>query len=117
MLKLLSCFALAALALLALESCASPGSPVGNSVASNTPSVSLGESPPSGRALFLRNCAHCHAADATGDEGPDLHRLDESDAWIAKRIRDGRKGRMTAFGGKLTPAQIDSLVAYLRTLK
>jgi mono/diheme cytochrome c family protein len=27
----------------------------------------------SGRTLFLKNCAHCHGADAHGDEGPDLH--------------------------------------------
>jgi mono/diheme cytochrome c family protein len=70
-----------------------------------------------GRSLFLKNCAHCHGADARGDEGPDLHALDFSDQWIANRIRDGKKGKMTAFGGKLQPADIDALVAYLHTLK
>jgi mono/diheme cytochrome c family protein len=70
-----------------------------------------------GRVLFLKNCAHCHGADARGDEGPDLHALDDSDQWIANRIRDGKKGKMTAFGGKLQPADIDALVAYLHTLK
>lgn len=25
------------------------------------------------------NCAHCHADDATGDEGPDLHGLRKTD--------------------------------------
>ena len=70
-----------------------------------------------GRALFLKNCAHCHGADARGDEGPDLHALDDSDQWIANRIREGKKGKMTAFAGKLRPADIDALVAYLRTLK
>jgi mono/diheme cytochrome c family protein len=70
-----------------------------------------------GRALFLKNCAHCHGADARGDDGPDLHGLDVSDEWIANRIRKGKKGQMTAFAGKLQPAEIDALVAYLRTLK
>ena len=70
-----------------------------------------------GRALFLKNCAHCHGADARGDDGPDLHGLDLSDEWIANRIRKGKKGQMTAFAGKLQPAEIDALVAYLRTLK
>ena len=72
---------------------------------------------PFGRSLFLKNCAHCHAEDATGDEGPDLHTLGQSDEWIAKRIRYGKKGKMTAFGQKFSQADIDALIAYLRTLK
>ena len=69
------------------------------------------------RTLFLRNCAHCHGADAHGDEGPDLHGLDFTDLWIANRIRKGKAGEMTAFAGKLQPAQIDALVAYVQSLK
>jgi mono/diheme cytochrome c family protein len=70
-----------------------------------------------GRVLFLKNCAHCHGADGHGDDGPDLHNLDESNEWIANRIRTGKKGQMTAFAGKLSPADIDSLAAYVHTLK
>jgi mono/diheme cytochrome c family protein len=70
-----------------------------------------------GRTLFLKNCAHGHADDATGDEGPDLHRLKRGDDWIARRIRNGIKGEMTAFGEKFSQADIDSIIAYLRTLK
>jgi len=70
-----------------------------------------------GRELFLRNCAHCHGADGHGDEGTDLHKLDEPDTWIATRIRQGKAGEMTAFAGKLQPTEINSLVEYLRTLK
>ncbi len=73
--------------------------------------------PAIGRKLFLKNCAHCHGADAHGDDGPDLHRLDDSDEWITNRIRNGKKGQMTAFAGKLKPAEIAALLAYLRTLK
>ncbi|HEY5913220.1 MAG TPA: c-type cytochrome [Verrucomicrobiae bacterium] len=72
---------------------------------------------PAGRELFLKNCAHCHAADAHGDEGPDLHNLDWTDEQIATRIRNGKKGQMTAFAGKLSPEQISKVIAYLRTLK
>ena len=79
----------------------------GNSVPEVTP----------GRTLFLKNCAHCHGADARGDEGPDLHKLDESDEWIANRIRKGKKGQMTAFAGKLSDAEVNEVIAYLRTLK
>ena len=70
-----------------------------------------------GQKLFLKNCAVCHGADAHGDDGPDLHDLDLPEAWIANRIRKGKKGQMTAFAGKLQPAEIDALVAYVRGLK
>lgn len=70
-----------------------------------------------GRRLFLKNCAHCHADDATGDEGPDLHGLERSDGFIAKRIRNGVKGKMTAFDQKFSQKDIDDLIAYLRTLR
>lgn len=70
-----------------------------------------------GRALFLKNCAHCHGADAHGDEGPDLHKLDLSDDWIANRIRKGKAGQMAAFAGKLQQPEIDALVHYVQSLK
>jgi mono/diheme cytochrome c family protein len=72
---------------------------------------------PHARTLFLKNCAHCHGADAHGDEGPDLHNLDESDTWIANRIRNGKKGQMTAFAGKLKEEEIAEVIEYLRGLK
>ena len=72
---------------------------------------------PVGRQLFLRNCAHCHGADAHGDDGPDLHNLDWTEEQIAARIRNGKKGQMTAFAGKLSAEEISDVIAYLRTLK
>src|SRR6266446_3952642 len=46
--------------------------------------------PPTGRAMFMQSCAHCHgpAAEGTGD-GPDLHGLRISNACIATVIRHG----------------------------
>ena len=70
-----------------------------------------------GHTLFLRNCAHCHGATAHGDDGPDLHNLDWTDDQIAKRIRTGKKGQMTAFEGKLSADEITTIIAYLHTLK
>ncbi len=70
-----------------------------------------------GQQLFLKNCAHCHGADAHGDECPDLHNLDWTDEQIAARIRNGKKGQMTAFMGKFSPEDIRRIIAYLRTLK
>src|SRR5581483_10816330 len=88
-----------------------------NSLAGEAPAGGSPAPAATGRTLFLKNCAHCHADDATGDEGPDLHGLDKSDAWIARRIRNGVKGEMTAFGEKFSQQDVDALIAYLRTLK
>jgi len=70
-----------------------------------------------GRQLFLKNCAHCHGPDARGDEGPDLHNIDWTDEQIAARIRNGKKGQMPAFGGKLSAEDISKIVAYVQTLR
>jgi len=70
-----------------------------------------------GQKLFLKNCAHCHGADAAGDEGPNLHTLDWTDEQMARRIRVGKKGQMTAFAGKLSDQDIRALIGYLRSLK
>src|SRR3954463_12407038 len=53
-----------------------------------------------GRALFLDSCAHCHAADATGDEGPDLHAVQVSDRYIARIVTHGIEGEMPSFAKK-----------------
>ncbi len=86
-----------------------------NSVAGEAPAA--GSPVALGRTLFLKNCAHCHAEDATGDEGPDLHNLHKSDDFISRRIRNGVKGEMTAFGEKFSQDDVKALIAYLRTLK
>jgi mono/diheme cytochrome c family protein len=99
-----------AVAALAAAGCAQNGVAAG-------PAASPVELVTRGRALFLKNCAHCHGADAHGDDGPDLHGLGLTDDEIAGRIRKGKKGQMTAFAGKLQPAEIDALVAYVQTLK
>jgi mono/diheme cytochrome c family protein len=101
------------LALFCAVSSAQSNAPAPHPPAGNPPPPDPG----AGRKLFLKNCAHCHGADAHGDEGPDLYRLDDSDAWITNRIRNGKKGQMTAFAGKLQAPEIADLVAYLRTLK
>jgi len=88
-----------------------------NSVAGEAPVAGSPSPAKTGRILFLKNCAHCHAEDATGDEGPDLHGLHKSDDFISRRIRNGVKGEMTAFGEKFSQDDVKALIAYLRTLK
>jgi mono/diheme cytochrome c family protein len=88
-----------------------------HSVAGEEPAAGSPSPAITGRTLFLKNCAHCHADDATGDEGPDLHGLHKSDEWISKRIRNGVKGEMTAFGEKFSQEEVKEIISYLRTLK
>jgi mono/diheme cytochrome c family protein len=70
-----------------------------------------------GQQSLRKNCARFHGADAHGDEGPDLHNLDWTDEHITTRIRNGKKGQMTAFAGKFSTSDIRALLACLRTLK
>jgi mono/diheme cytochrome c family protein len=70
-----------------------------------------------GRSLFLSSCAHCHGADATGDEGPDLHGVEVSDRYISNIITHGIKGEMPSFRKKLRRDEIVRLTAYVRSLK
>ncbi len=70
-----------------------------------------------GYTLFMMNCAHCHGNDARGDEGPDLHGVRKSDARITSMIKNGVKGEMPKFGTKLTDADVQALIAFVRTLK
>jgi mono/diheme cytochrome c family protein len=70
-----------------------------------------------GYKLFMQNCAHCHGTDARGDEEPDLHGVTKSDARIASLIKDGKKGEMPKFSSKLSDAEVQALVAFVRSLK
>jgi len=70
-----------------------------------------------GHALFDHNCAPCHGDDARGDEGPNLHNLAKTDARITTLIKGGVKGEMPSFAKKFSDADVQALIAYLRTLK
>jgi mono/diheme cytochrome c family protein len=70
-----------------------------------------------GRELFMQSCAECHAADASGDEGPDLRHLVISDAHIALVVSSGIKGEMPSFQKKYGPTEIAALQAYLGSLR
>ena len=70
-----------------------------------------------GRKLYLQSCAHCHAADGSGDEGPDLRGLQVSDRYIARMIKYGEPHEMPSFAKKHNDADIAALTAYLRSLR
>lgn len=90
------------------------------------PSALAGGSGSDGAAIFKAKCAMCHGPDGAGQTpmGKNLKLRDlrsadvqkQTDAELVKWITDG-KGKMPAYKGKLTPADIDAVVAFIRTLK
>jgi mono/diheme cytochrome c family protein len=79
-----------------------------------------------GEQVFLANCTGCHGKNADGDTPagrvwhvPDLRSPQvqaQADQQLTEIIRQG-KGRMPAWGGLLSPVDIEHLLAYVRTLK
>ena len=89
---------------------------------------------PDPRSLYVKWCSSCHGPNGAGD-GPNARYLPVSPAAhrdaiaMGKRPDDslfdaiagggaimGKSPRMPAFAGSLTPAEIRSLVSYIRTL-
>ena len=71
-----------------------------------------------GQLLFQKNCVRCHGAD--GRKGASgAHDLTKSNlnAFGRTYLVTNGLGKMPAFGKKLTPAQVQEVVAYSLTLK
>jgi cytochrome c6 len=74
------------------------------------------------KTLYAQKCAACHGADGKGTPvgqkmgAPDLTKEKHSAAEAEKVIANG-KGKMAAYKGKLTDAQIKELGAYVAGLK
>lgn len=79
-----------------------------------------------GADVYSSKCKMCHGADGTPPAAmaksmgiKDLKSEEvqkQSDADLKAIVEKG-KGKMTGFSGKLTPAQIDDVVKYVRSLK
>ena len=76
-----------------------------------------------GADTYKAKCQMCHAADGTasGPAGkamnvPSFKTSKETEAQMIAETKAG-KGKMPAFAGKLTDAQITDVVAYIKTLK
>ena len=70
-----------------------------------------------GKAIFTSTCASCHtlkAAGASGEVGPNLDELMPDDATVEKQVTNGGGG-MPAFGGTLTPEEIEEVAAFVST--
>jgi mono/diheme cytochrome c family protein len=68
-----------------------------------------------GKSIFATNCSSCHtlkAAGATGNVGPNLDQLKPPVAIVVRQVTNGG-AVMPAFKGKLTPAQIKAVAAFV----
>lgn len=74
---------------------------------------------PDGATLFAQNCAACHGEKGTGGIGVPLalpsFQASISDDYIRKTIRLGRPGRIMPAFQKLSDAEVDALVKYVRS--
>ena len=81
---------------------------------------------PDGAAIYKSKCAMCHGPDGAGQTTMgknmklrDLRAADvqkQTDAELMKWIADG-KGKMPAYKAKLSAAEIDALVGFIRSIK
>jgi mono/diheme cytochrome c family protein len=69
--------------------------------------------------IFNATCGWCHQGGgrAAGGIGPKLMDSPRDDEFILDRIRNGKEGKMPAFGGTFNDAQIHALLRYIRSLK
>ena len=78
-----------------------------------------------GAAIYKTKCASCHGADGSGQtpmgksmklrdlRSPEVQK--QTDQELYKVTADG-KGKMPAYKGKLTEAEINALVAHMRAM-
>jgi cbb3-type cytochrome c oxidase subunit III len=79
---------------------------------------------PNGQALYARRCVMCHGRDGKGFKAMKTQDFTDpkwqasmKDAQIADIIKNGKKeAHMPAFGDKLNDAEIQAIVAHIRTL-
>jgi mono/diheme cytochrome c family protein len=70
------------------------------------------------RQLFATTCGWCHSKGGrVPGKGPQLMGTQLSDREIASRIRNGKPGRMPAFGTTFSDGQIAQIIAYIRGLE
>ena len=79
-----------------------------------------------GAALYKSKCATCHAADGSGETpaGKSMKVHDLRSAEVQKqtdveltKVISGGKGKMPPYGKSLSTADIEALIAHIRTLK
>lgn len=79
-----------------------------------------------GAAVYKSKCQACHAANGSGDTpvGKSMKVADLRSAQVQKltdveltKVIAGGKGKMPAYGKTLSTADIEAVIAFIRTLK
>ena len=74
---------------------------------------------PDGARLYAQRCSACHGADGRGGVGVPLalpaFLSSVDDAYLRKTVRLGRPGRVMPAFSQLTDAEVDAIVAHLRS--
>ncbi len=71
-----------------------------------------------GKTIFSTNCASCHTlseAGTTGTVGPNLDELKPEKSLVETQVTNGG-GVMPAFGGTLSPEEIEAVAEYVSTV-
>ncbi len=88
--------------------------------AQQTSGAALTDTQKDGRRIFQQRCAVCHTLPTVVSKryGPALYKeiVEDNEDNIRGVILDGREGLMPGFKYGLTPAEIDSIIEYLKTV-
>jgi mono/diheme cytochrome c family protein len=70
------------------------------------------------KGTFRNICGFCHEDYGRhAGKGPQLMNSERSDAFMHNRIKNGKPGRMAAFGSIFSDQQIDQIIVFIRNLK
>jgi len=92
----------------------------------SAPQTALAQQPPPANGtssldvnqLFATTCGWCHSDGGRSvGKGPQLMNSQRSDDFIRTRIKNGKEGSMPAFKSMFSDADVDAIVAYIRSLK
>ena len=89
----------------------------------NPPAQPAGGAAPAAPAFSVKNtfrniCGFCHENyGRKAGKGPQLMGSQLTDEQIFNRIKNGKPGRMAAFGGAFTDEQIQQIVTFIRALR
>lgn len=78
------------------------------------------QTPPlTGKVIFQNNCVKCHGEDGTKGRWGAANLRDSRlpDDAMLNVISNGRGWFMPKWGKKFTPAQIETIIAYIKTLR
>jgi len=86
--------------------------------------MAMAQAPEKGAAAFKENCVLCHGDNGGGTDMGKVLKVkdlrskevqDESNEALAKTVREG-KNNMPPFKSRLSDAQVDELIGYIRHL-